>query len=347
MASPPKHPTDHVRFLSLASWVKAAVLCQINIEPLLSDIGIADALGSDPTPPIRVSDLASLMVRCTDLAWPQSYFPIKVGEQFAFDQLPALETFLTTAATPRDALQALAWIGQVFPHVTMRLVEEGDQAALLVDTTLDVGHARGQGCLIEKDMASIRRFTRAMLGDSAWGYHVALRHTPSPEVHAVLESHLGLPVLAGQACNAVRFPRHLLDEPMCGAVPALHRHARSQVERQLPPAPTASVTDTLATWFRREPHLMDAPLHEVAGRLLLHPRTLQRRLDDAGLSYARLRDDCRRLIAQEALSKPDEKPDLDQLVEQLGFSDRNSFTRAFKRWTGQTPAAWLKQQRSE
>lgn len=347
MAPVPKHQTDHVRFLSLASWVKAAILCQINIEPLLSDIGITDALGSDPIPPIRVCDLATLMMRCTDLAWPQTYFPLKVGEQFAFDHLPALETFLTTAPTPRDALQALEWIGLVFPLVTMQLIEEGDQAILLVDTTLDVGHAQAQGCLIEKDMASIRRFTRAMLGDSAWGYHVALRHTPSPEVHAQLESHFGLPVLAGQDCNAVRFPRHLLDEPMCGAVPALHRHARSQVERQLPPAPTASVTETLTAWFRREPRLMEAPLHEVAGRLRLHPRTLQRRLDDAGLTYAKLRDDCRRLIAQDALSRPGENADLDQLGEQLGFSDRNSFTRAFKRWTGQTPAAWRKQQRNE
>lgn len=340
--SPLDH-TEHVRFRSLASWIRAAAGCQINIAALLREAGLSEALERDPTPPIRVDHLAELMVRCTDLAWPRWYFPIKVGEQFAFDQLPAFETFLTTAATPRDALAALQWVGQVFPHMRVWLEEAGDEAALLVDTTVTLPDPRGRACLIEKDLATIQRVARAMLGADVSGHGIDLQHQPAPAVLACLQAHYGLPVQGGQPRNAVRFPRRLLDTPMCGALPALNRHARDLVEQQLPPAPGASVTETLMTWFRQEPGLLDAPLDDLAGRLLLHPRTLQRRLDEAGIRFAQLRDDCRRQMAFDALTAPD-APRLDDVAARLGFADRNSFSRAFRRWTGVTPAAWRRQQ---
>jgi AraC-like DNA-binding protein len=335
----PKQPSppDTIRFVSLASWIKAAAICRISPEPLLREVGLFDALKRDPTPTIHVDVVARLMLRGTELAWPDHYFPIVVGEQFAFDHMPALETFLATAATPRCALAGLVWVGRVFPHMRIELVEEGGEAALLVDTTVQAPHHEGMALLVERDMAAIRRFARTMIGDAAVGRRVELRHAPRPEVVALIERYYGVAVRCRQKRNALVFSSQLLDMPSYGAMPLLHDHVRDQVARLLPPPAEAPVQEVLIDWFRREPAWLVRPMQDVATRLQMHPRTLQRRLSEAGLTYAAVRDGCRQTLAMEALSAAQ---CVDDIAERLGFSDRTSFNRAFKRWTGLTPAAW-------
>jgi AraC-like DNA-binding protein len=75
----------------------------------------------------------------------------------------------------------------------------------------------------------------------------------------------------------------------------------------------------------------------VARRLALGPRTLQRRLEGAGLTFAAVIDavrvdSARLLLSDRALS-------LAEIAWLLGFSDQSAFHRAFKRWTGLTPAS--------
>jgi AraC-like DNA-binding protein len=76
----------------------------------------------------------------------------------------------------------------------------------------------------------------------------------------------------------------------------------------------------------------------VATELKLSPRTLQRRLEDAGLNFRLMVDDVRNQQAQYLLSKTDMA--LTDMSEALGFSDNASFNRAFKRWTGHSPGAY-------
>lgn len=338
-------PLESVRFVSIGSWIKAAVHCQINIEPLLRRAGIADALRSDPTPPIRVQDMAELMAHCTQQAAKGCCFPLELGELFAFDRLPALETFLTTAATPRDALAALHWVGHVFPHMSIQLEESGERAALLVESTMPNVREDIRGLFVMKDMASIARFARTLLGASVQGQQVLLRHDPGQEVLEMLSQRYGLPVNVGQPRNALVFERRLLDQPLLGAVPSLNLQARVQVARQLPQHPQAELADTLAAWFDQEPALLVAPVAEIAARMRMHPRTLQRRLKESGANLVGLRDQSRHRLAVAALSKADDTWDLEALSDMLGFSDRHSLTRAFKRWTGLTPTDWRLQAR--
>ena len=39
----------------------------------------------------------------------------------------------------------------------------------------------------------------------------------------------------------------------------------------------------------------------------------------------------------------DSRASIPEIATSLGYSDYVSFTRAFKRWTGNTPGAWRKQ----
>jgi AraC-like DNA-binding protein len=87
-----------------------------------------------------------------------------------------------------------------------------------------------------------------------------------------------------------------------------------------------------------EQNLYEVDARSVAKALKLHPRTLKRRLIQAHTPWSSLLDDARRQTACEQLRYHDAS--LRALAEQLGFSDQSAFIRAFKRWTGKTPAQY-------
>jgi len=77
-------------------------------------------------------------------------------------------------------------------------------------------------------------------------------------------------------------------------------------------------------------------VEDMAERLHLSPRTLHRRLADAGTGYQDILDGIRKRLAVEFLERTGLS--IDQIAERSGFSDVCNFRKAFKKWTGQSPA---------
>ena len=77
---------------------------------------------------------------------------------------------------------------------------------------------------------------------------------------------------------------------------------------------------------------------EVARVLGLGARTLARRLADLDLTFAKVLESTRRTLAERYLGDP--KLSLAEVAYLLGYRDQSSFYRAFRRWHGQTPAAY-------
>ncbi|MEH6568572.1 MAG: helix-turn-helix domain-containing protein [Halioglobus sp.] len=73
----------------------------------------------------------------------------------------------------------------------------------------------------------------------------------------------------------------------------------------------------------------------LATALGLSSRTLQRRLDELGTSFSRVMDECRLEVAVEELSTGELS--MEKISHKLGYNNPGDFTRAFKRWTGDTP----------
>lgn len=81
----------------------------------------------------------------------------------------------------------------------------------------------------------------------------------------------------------------------------------------------------------------------LARALFVSERTLRRRLAAEGSSYLALLDQVRcnlalGRVAHDAISFP-------ELAEALGYADTSTFYRAFKRWTGTTPAKYRERHR--
>ncbi len=78
----------------------------------------------------------------------------------------------------------------------------------------------------------------------------------------------------------------------------------------------------------------------IASDVDLSKRTLQRRLQGQNISYASLRDTVRFNKAIKCLLI--DNMGIEETSDFLDFSDRTSFTNAFKRWTNLSPSVFRK-----
>lgn len=82
-----------------------------------------------------------------------------------------------------------------------------------------------------------------------------------------------------------------------------------------------------------------APSEEsIAEALHISPRTLNRRLADEDTSYRELLSEVRREMAEKYITDP--TIPIAEISYLLGFSEVSSFSRAFKRWTGEPPGTF-------
>jgi AraC-like DNA-binding protein len=81
-----------------------------------------------------------------------------------------------------------------------------------------------------------------------------------------------------------------------------------------------------------------ARLDRIAALFSMHSRTLSRHLNDCGTSFQALLDEGRFEIARQMLEDP--RIGVNQIAMTLDYADASAFTRAFRRWSGTTPAQW-------
>jgi AraC-like DNA-binding protein len=76
----------------------------------------------------------------------------------------------------------------------------------------------------------------------------------------------------------------------------------------------------------------------VARLFSMHRRTMSRHLRTEGRAFRQVANEIRFEIASELLENTDMA--LGQVAAVLRYSELSAFTRAFRRWSGQTPSAW-------
>lgn len=146
----------------------------------------------------------------------------------------------------------------------------------------------------------------------------------------------GAPVSFGRAANAFVIEHEFCERQIAAADARLYPIMRRYLDRVLDEMPPedgllGSVRRTIGESMRHG----DPTLTEVAKRIAIGPRTLQRRLRDYGVDFNGLVDDTRRRFSLRYLR--DRRNTLTEVAYLLGYSEVSAFNRAFKRWTGSTP----------
>jgi AraC-like DNA-binding protein len=155
------------------------------------------------------------------------------------------------------------------------------------------------------------------------------------------------PVSFGEAYSGLLLDNAVLDDPLPQANTQLARLHEQYAMSQLQALVGQEGLDTaVRRWI-------EARLDALAGHGLptraeaaqavgLGDRTLGRRLQAAGTHFEQLLDEARRDRALHLVGHT--TTPLREVAEALAYADISPFYRAFQRWTGQTPAAWRRQQ---
>ncbi len=167
---------------------------------------------------------------------------------------------------------------------------------------------------------------------------------PAPIDDAMHQQAFLCPVVYGAPVAGFCIAAADWDVPITRADAYLHATLKSlAAQMHLGQPETSGLEQAVRARLRDALPAGDASPAQLARLLGLSERTLQRRLAGAGRSFSVVVEEFRHEEAVRLLS--DSKLALAQIAGALGFSEQTSFTRAFKRWTSMTPAAWRAQQR--
>ena len=148
------------------------------------------------------------------------------------------------------------------------------------------------------------------------------------------------PVRFNAPQSRIAFPALWLSRPPPSADPELFARLQGQAAR-------THHIDTAAQLRRTLRQLVEegaATAQQAARALGLHPRTLDRRLDELGTSYRAILDEVRYEVACHLLRDSDIA--IVEIGSLLGYSNPSALSRAFRRWSGYAPAQWRDMVRS-
>ena len=163
---------------------------------------------------------------------------------------------------------------------------------------------------------------------------------PEPEKVGPYLEMFNAPVMFGQSINRLEFDSALLSKPLLSANPEIAHLNEQIVLEYLERSERDEVL--LNTRFHIIAQLpYGEPNQEViAGLMNISSRQLRRKLNELGTNYSQVLLDVRHEMAKKYLSQ--NKLALSEITQLLGFSDQSNFTKAFKRWQGETPITFRK-----
>jgi AraC-like DNA-binding protein len=158
-----------------------------------------------------------------------------------------------------------------------------------------------------------------------------------PAEGAAFRRYLGVEVTQGRSSSVTfsasdaQMPFLTADEPMWEFFEPELRRRMAHLEADA--TATERVRSALLELLPRG----DSSMESVARRLMLSPRTLQRRLRAERMTYRTILNETREALARHYLSKS--VLPASEIAFLLGYDEPNSFYRAVQAWTGQTPDA--------
>lgn len=331
--APAGFPTATVRIGGTAI---PEVLETLGLDPaeVLAEFGIDDTLFDDPDNVIALVTLGRLLQYCAART-RCAHIGLLVGQRTSLHSLGLVGLAARYAPNVEAALRTIAAHFHLHNAGVQIAVSAYDRYATLAhDIHQPNIPAASQFC--DGSLAGFCNVLRALCGPTWQPTEVRLAHARPADVRPYRRIFRA-PVRFDADRNVIVFPVAWMARPLPASDPAL----TTLLQRQL-----ATLEARYAHSFPQQVRAMlrsvllsgNASAEHVAGLFSMHSRTLRRRLAASGTTFKALADEGRQALARELLANT--SLDVSHIAASLDYADSSAFTRAFRRWTGTTPAAW-------
>lgn len=311
--------------------------------PGVDEAAMLRSVGLDPDGPTHVSDMIAdtayyaLLERIAEAMGGGADLPIRAGRSMRCDDYGAFGLAWKTAPTLRASFARAERYWRLLTSVSQyELRRDGGDVYFLLHRSGD--RRLGLRLSNEATLASVVSMIRDVSPEPFAPLEVHLKH-PAPADITAHAAFFASPLQFGSDRDALLIPAAALARANRLGDEGLSRFMVAQLDAELQKiGADGSLEDKVRDAVARL--LSDgAPrAAEVARRLGMSERTLQRRLNEEGLSFGRIAEQVRRAMAEGLLRRSDYS--LAEIAFLTGFSEQSAFQRAFKRWSKQTPAAF-------
>jgi AraC-like DNA-binding protein len=303
-------------------------------EQILAEVALDLKLFEDPDNSISFVDvgrLLSLGAKRTGIP----HFGLLVGQQAGPASVGQLAELMAHAPNVGTALNSMIL------HVCLN--DRGAVPTLNSENGIaKLGHAvyipmqEGIRQIADGALATMCNLLLALCGDTWVPSEVRFSHSP-PLNTKPYESFFHAPLVFEADENALVFPARWLQQPLPAADIKQHILTVNRL---------TTLEARMGIDFQEQIYSILRPLivsqtcssEHLANILSMHPRTLNRRLEEQGTSFREIVSKLRYEVAKQLLL--DTTMPLIKISTLLGYADASVFTRAFRRWSGISPSAW-------
>ncbi|MEI7995704.1 MAG: AraC family transcriptional regulator ligand-binding domain-containing protein [Methylococcaceae bacterium] len=323
----------------LPNTINTALRLGVDIQDILRKLGISIDLDHITQSIIDLKQLHAI-VTAVEKASGHPAIGLLSGEDFDFDYLPHLKAFIMSAHTLREAFESTrATQKLITPLFILNMEDAGKVTNIKLKPDIALC-AEDERHYTEMTFACIKSLTNRLMRKTVAPQAVHFRHGQS-EITPWYADHFGSIIVLNAPENAIIYDRTIMDIPLPGRFTEIRQQAGNILKQQMADSPLqGGLAEDLKRLLATHGYLFNAPIEQVARSLNMSTRTLQRRLAENINSFAEIRDQIRFQLAAEALKS--KRKSIEEIGDKLGFSDRHSFSRAFKRWSGLTPSTYRK-----
>ena len=314
----------------------------VDPKPLLQRHGLNEASSfSDPNATVLLSTVLSLARACAqEAACP--HFGLLIGQRTHASTLGDVGQLLSNAPDVGTALQALVANIDMHDRGSVLSLQVSGETCSLAYEVYDHG-ADGADLINDCAMAVAWNIMRALCGPEWSPLEICLRHGHPVEIEPY-RCFFQAPLRFNAGHTRMVFASHWLGRSIRRADPNLRQQMLDRIEamRVLSDQGFRDRVQRLLVATVGKP---GCSREQLARQLSIHPRTLNRRLRDAGTSFRELHNEVRHEMARQLLR--DGRRGTAAIASLLEYSDATAFSRAFARWEGIPPAKWRKRVQSE
>lgn len=298
---------------------------------LLAEAGIDPALAQDPDGEVTLPQMKVFWETAYRMSG-DPYLAINAGIRAAHGSYKTLDYMFLSAQTVQDGITAFVeHFRLINTWLNFKISDHNDVINVSLNSRIGpVPHPA-----VEITFAVFTERLRQVLGNGWSPASVRFLHQPVGEA-SYYEGFFRAPVTFGAETAAMSFTPSQWATALPGGDEGLFRVLSSHAELLTAnrPDPDDPVQRARVEVLRV---LKDGipTIEDTAAAMGVGARTLQRRLSDQGLSFSQIIDQVREEQARDLIMAG--SMSLSETAFFLGFADQSAFSRAFKRWTGQTP----------